>query len=36
MAVRPGAGAEVLREAVALVAVERAAAVTEPLESAAA
>ncbi len=36
MAVRPGAGAEVLREAVAFVAVERAAAVAEPVESAAA
>ncbi len=36
MAVRPSAGAEVLREAVAFVAVERAAAVTEPVESAAA
>jgi tRNA-dihydrouridine synthase A len=36
MAVRPGAGAEVLREALAFVAVERAPAVAEPVESAAA
>jgi tRNA-dihydrouridine synthase A len=36
MAVRPGAGAEVLREALAFVAVERAPGVAEPVESAAA
>jgi tRNA-dihydrouridine synthase A len=36
MAVRPGAGAEVLREALAFVANERAAAVAGPVESAAA